>query len=77
MGKGHTYFEQVPIAVAKQVAQAEAQLCGGRMIACVICGLRVELEQCKIDEHGDAVHDKCYLASMIAPPRRGRWRFGT
>jgi hypothetical protein len=76
MGKGHTYFEQVPIAVAKQVAQAEAQSFR-RMVACAICGLRVELEQCKIDEHGDAVHDKCYLASMMAPPRRGRWRFGT
>ena len=76
MGKGNTHFEQVPVAVAKQVAQAESQS-PRRMVACAICGLRVELEQCKIDEHGDAVHDKCYLASMIAPPRRGRWRFGT
>ena len=77
MGKGNTHFEQVPVAVAKQVAQAEARLSRGRMIACAICGLRVGLEECKIDEHGNAVHDKCYLASMISPPRRGRWRFGT
>jgi len=76
MGKGHTYFEQVPVAVAKQVAQAEAQS-SRRMVACAICGLRVELEECKVDENGDAVHDKCYLASMMAPPRRRRWRFGT
>ena len=76
MGKGHTYFEQVPVAVAKQVAQAEAQS-SRRMVACAICGLRVELEECKIDEHGDAVHDKCYLASMIAPTRQRHSRFGT
>ena len=77
MGKRNTYFEQVPIAVAKQVAQAEAELSRGRMIPCAICGLRVELERCKIDEHGDAVHDKCYLASMIAPTRQRHSRFGT
>ena len=77
MGKGHTYFEQVPIAVARQVAEAEAELSRGRMIPCAICGLRVELEHCKINENGGPVHDKCYLASMIAPTRQRHSRFGT
>jgi hypothetical protein len=77
MGKGNTYFEQVPIALAKRVAQAEAQLSQEGMIACAICGLRVELEHCKIDEDGGAVHDKCYLASIITPSRLQRSRFGT
>lgn len=77
MGKANTYFEQVPITIAKQVARAEAELSRGRMIACAICGLRVELEHCKIDEHGDAVHDKCYLTRMIAPTRQRHSRFGT
>lgn len=77
MGKPDTFFEQVPIAVAKQVARTEAELSRGHMMACAICGLRVELERCKIDEHGDAVHDGCYLASMITPTRQRRSRFGT
>ena len=77
MGKRNTYFEQVPIAEAKQVARAEAELSSVRMIPCAICGLRVELEHCKIDEHGDAVHDKCYLASMVTPSRPRRSSFGT
>lgn len=29
---------------------------------CWICGNRVRLESCKIDEHGQAVHEECYIA---------------
>ena len=32
---------------------------------CWICGSRVPLENCKIDEHGQAVHEDCYLAKMV------------
>jgi len=29
---------------------------------CWICGKEVELENCKTDEHGSAVHKVCYVA---------------
>jgi len=72
MGKVNTYFEQVPLVIAKRVAYEEAQLWKGRLVTCAICGTPVELENCKIDEVGDAVHDKCYLAKVTAgaKPRR-------
>ncbi len=31
---------------------------------CWICGAAVSLEKCKIDEHGRAVHEQCYLAKI-------------
>jgi hypothetical protein len=31
---------------------------------CWICGNRVSLEGCKIDELGRAVHDDCYVAKL-------------
>jgi len=31
---------------------------------CWICGNRVSLERCKIDEHGRAVHEDCYVAKI-------------
>ena len=31
---------------------------------CWICRKPVELESCKIDEHGQAVHEDCYLAKL-------------
>lgn len=33
-------------------------------IACWLCGKAVKLEECKIDEHGLSVHEKCYLARV-------------
>jgi hypothetical protein len=33
---------------------------------CSICGNAVSLENCKIDEYGQAVHENCYVAK-IAP----------
>jgi hypothetical protein len=33
------------------------------------CGTRVSLEDCKIDEHGEAVQEKCYV-SKLALSRR-------
>ena len=46
--------------------------------ACWICGKQVELEACKVDEHGMAVHEKCYIvkiglqsaAGQPSPPTR-------
>ena len=31
---------------------------------CWICGNRVSLERCKIDEHGEAVHENCYVSKL-------------
>ena len=31
---------------------------------CWICGNRVALERCKVDEHGQAVHEDCYMAKI-------------
>jgi hypothetical protein len=31
---------------------------------CWICGNVVSLEKCKIDEHGRAVHEDCYVAKI-------------
>ena len=36
---------------------------------CWLCGTRVSLEDCKIDEHGEAVQEKCYV-SKLALSRR-------
>ena len=32
--------------------------------ACWICGQLVMLEDCKVDEHGMAVHEKCYVVKI-------------
>lgn len=69
---GKTYFEQVPLELAKQVALREdAGLSSARPVLCVICGVPTELERCKIDEAGEAVHDKCYFAKVKPPAKFG------
>jgi hypothetical protein len=35
--------------------------------SCQICGHVVPLEECKIDEHGLAVHEHCYVAQIATP----------
>jgi hypothetical protein len=32
--------------------------------ACAVCGKPVSLEDCKVDERGDSVHEECYLARV-------------
>ncbi len=59
-----THFEQVPVAVAKQIAEKEVALSPMQSVSCVICKAPVELERCKVDEHGDAVHEACYVAKL-------------
>jgi hypothetical protein len=36
---------------------------------CWICGRPMELESCKFDEHGQPVHEDCYVAKL-APASR-------
>ena len=31
---------------------------------CWICGKLIQLEECKIDEHGQGVHENCYLTKL-------------
>jgi len=59
-----THFEQIPVAVAKQIAEKEAVLSRTQSVSCAICKAPVELERCKIDELGDAVHEACYIAKL-------------
>jgi len=32
---------------------------------CVICKESVELEESKIDEHGQAIHETCYVLRLV------------
>jgi hypothetical protein len=51
---------------------------------CALCNSLVQLETCKTDEHGTAVHEECYVRKILlarAEPqfsqnvrvRRGQW----
>jgi hypothetical protein len=64
MRKPKTRFGQVPLDLVRKVAKEEPGSSPSPGVVCAICGNPVDLECCKIDEDGDAVHDKCYLAKM-------------
>jgi hypothetical protein len=40
--------------------------------SCVLCNRSVELETCKVDERGSAVHEECYVRKIR---RAYGWRF--
>lgn len=63
MKKATPTFEQVPVSVARKIARAE-ETPSSNFVSCVLCGHAVELEKCKVDENGGAVHEKCYLTRM-------------
>lgn len=31
---------------------------------CWVCGAPVSLEECKVDEHGEVVHETCYVTKV-------------
>jgi hypothetical protein len=67
MRKTRTFFEQVPLDLVKlnlvqQVRDEDRR--ASRLTLCAICGIPVELEFCKTDEAGDAIHEQCYIAKM-------------
>jgi hypothetical protein len=35
---------------------------------CVVCGKPVQLESSKTDEHGQAIHELCYITRLVAVP---------
>jgi hypothetical protein len=55
-------FETVPVYMAKNAA--EHSLNHSRFASCAICSEPIELEHCKTDEVGNAVHEKCYLEKV-------------
>jgi hypothetical protein len=68
-----TYFEVVPVEVARQIAARQIATAGANSVPCVICGNLVALEHCKIDEDGDAVHEECYVSNvLLLSPSRTR-----
>ena len=47
----------------------------GWLPLCAICKQPVGLERSKADEHGSAVHEECYVSTLVAHrPRRFRLR---
>jgi hypothetical protein len=59
-----TSFEQVPIETAR------ASVARNGLAFCAVCGDAVALEECKTDERGQAVHQKCYFARLTGVARR-------
>lgn len=64
MPNGKTDFHSVPFESINGPERNEAR---SRHVSCVICGSPVSLEGCKLDEHGDPVHDQCYVDRVSRP----------
>jgi hypothetical protein len=71
---GNFAFEQVPIELAKKAVEQDLKSANANFVPCVICGKPVELERCKTDENGKAVHEKCYLKAAAAKTAKRRMR---
>lgn len=65
-------FEQVPIQVARRVAARELSASKAALVLCAVCDDPVQLENCKIDENGKAVHEDCYVTAMTRTTRHRR-----
>lgn len=39
-----------------------------KIVSCVICSLPVSLEEARIDENGQPVHEECYMNKIGARP---------
>ena len=63
MAKVKTFFEQVPVAIALQLVEQDSSERSAPAL-CSICGTPVELENCKVNESGQAVHGKCYVSRI-------------
>lgn len=59
--KATTHFEQVPVELVKRIAQLDNSPLPA---FCAICEDEVALEQCKIDEAGNPVHESCYVGRL-------------
>lgn len=65
-----TSFEQVPVELVKRMAAQQLSLTHTGLASCAVCGQIVELERCKTDEHGQAVHQKCYIAMLMKTAKK-------
>jgi hypothetical protein len=61
MDDANLSFELIPLEMAKRVAEQEGSSGAIGFVSCVVCGKPVDLGHCKTDEHGKAVHERCYL----------------
>jgi hypothetical protein len=69
MAQARTFFEQVPVALAKRVEFRESHKHRPHhVVTCTLCKRPVNLQECKTDERGMAVHEECYVANVV---RRG------
>jgi len=59
-----TESQQVPLEAVSELERGEARSSHSGRVSCVICGSPVSLEECKLDERGDPVHDHCYFNSL-------------
>jgi len=62
-----TDIQQFPLEPATQPERDGAQTPHSGQVYCLICGSLVSLENCKLNEHGDPVHDHCYFHSVSSP----------
>ena len=46
--------------------------CECRTLLCWICGEGVTLEDCKVDENGQAVHEECYMMVVLRRPAQSQ-----
>jgi len=71
-----TSFDQVPLELALKVAEREMMAATTMPTSCAVCGNPVDLESCKTDERGKAVHQKCYVAEIVkkAKTKTGKFR---
>ena len=67
-----TTFEQVPVRLARKIAEQEFREATAGLVSCALCGDPVALELCKIDEFGKAVHQNCYLNSLKTRDQKTR-----
>jgi hypothetical protein len=66
MKKSNTHFEQIPIDLVKALVAKRDSPAVPMGLACRICGHAIHLEDCKTDASGRAVHERCYVSSLIA-----------
>lgn len=71
-----TTFEQIPIEEARRIAARESSASLTVTPHCAICGNPVPLQDCKTDDRGKAVHERCYVTVLIGTSRPQSQRSG-
>jgi len=74
MKKAKMNFEQVSLDVVKNLVAGRFDSTASGSLTCRICGNPLQLEDCKADEMGRAVHGPCYLSTLVADAAAGQRR---